>query len=199
MSTSPQDDLPRHAHGAAPHRVGTEGLWFFVFIDMLIFALIFLVYMLERGGSMASYAASQAALDPWFGLFNTLLLLTSSWMVAEAVQASRLSDAVRVRRRLLFALLLGAAFCISKFVEYGTKFEAGIGPATNPFFSFYFFITFVHFMHVLAGMIFINSFRARSAQCDTVPRYTTGLENTGLFWHYVDILWIFIFPLLYLL
>ena len=76
---------------------------------------------------------------------------------------------------------------------------AGDTAATNPFFSFYFFITFVHFLHVLAGTLFLNSYRRRSAACVDSRAYLTGLENSGLFWHYVDMLWIFIFPLLYLI
>ena len=90
-------------------------------------------------------------------------------------------------------------FVVSKFVEYRAKFHAGISPATNPLFSFYFFITFVLFLHVVAGMMFLNSYRRCSLSCLESKVYVTGLENAGLFWHYVDVLWIFIFPLLYLI
>ena len=90
-------------------------------------------------------------------------------------------------------------FVVSKFVEYRAKFHAGISPTTNPLFSFYFFITFVHFLHVVAGMMFLNSYQRCSLSCLESKVYVTGLENAGLFWHYVDVLWIFIFPLLYLI
>lgn len=193
---SPPGGVPRNNDARA---VGTEGLWIFVFIDMAIFALIFFVFMLERLGDTALYVASQTALDPLYGLVNTVVLLTSSWLVVEAVHAARRQDARAVSRRLTLALALGGIFCLSKIIEYNAKIGAGISPATNPFYSFYFFITFVHFLHVLAGMLFINSFRRRSEACVRGRKFTTGLENVGLFWHYVDVLWIYIFPLLYLI
>ena len=106
---------------------------------------------------------------------------------------------VRGARCLAAALLCGSLFVVSKFIEFRAKFHAGISPATNPFFSPYFFITFVHFLHVVAGMIFLNSYRRRSLSCLESKVYVTGLKNAGLFWHYVDVPWIFIFPLLYLI
>lgn len=87
-------------------------------------------------------------------------------------------------------------FSINKLIEYSLKFDAGITPVTNPFFSFYFFITIVHFLHVLAGMIFLFAFRKDANACTSSDKYVIGLENVGLFWHYVTVLWIFIFPLL---
>ena len=195
----PPTPAPRLRRDNGSRAVGTEGLWIFVFIDMAIFALIFLVFMLERLGDTALYSSSQAALNPVYGLVNTLVLLTSSWFVVEAVHAARRQDARGVAMRLGVALALGGIFCLSKVIEYHAKISAGLSPATNPFFSFYFFITFVHFLHVVAGMLFINSFRHRSEACARSKTYTTGLENVGLFWHYVDVLWIYIFPLLYLI
>jgi nitric oxide reductase NorE protein len=133
-----------------------------------------------------------------FGLANTLILLTSSWMVVEAVHAARARNGKKVTTNLTLALVLGIAFAVSKVIEYHSKFTHGITPATNPFFSFYFFITVVHFLHVVAGMMFILHFRNAAKSSLDSSRYLSGLENVGLFWHYVDVLWIFIFPLLYL-
>lgn len=195
----PQAARPAAAHGNARRQVGSEGLWIFVFIDMAIFTLIFFVFMSERLGELTLFEAGQRHLNPWFGLTNTLVLLTSSYLVVEAVHAARVRAAVRVQRCLLGALACGALFVASKVLEYRAKLLLGITPATDPFFSFYFFITFVHFLHVLAGMVFLNTLRRRSRQGADGPRFVTGLENIGLFWHYVDVLWIFIFPLLYLI
>lgn len=177
---------------------GTDGLWTFVFIDMVIFLMIFLIFMGERIRHVYLYAASQLRLDELVGFANTLILLTSSWMFVEAVQATRHRDGARVRRYLGLAWLLGLAFCLSKVAEYSLKIQAGITPATNSFFSFYFFITLVHFLHVIAGMLFIAYCRSQARARTGTGRYLTGLENVGLFWHFVDILWVFIFPLLYL-
>jgi nitric oxide reductase NorE protein len=177
----------------------SPGLWTFVFIDMLIFLMIFLTFMVERLAHVHLYVTSQLRLHEIVGLANTLVLLTSSWMVVEATRAARQNDAIRVRRFLGWAWLLGLMFCVSKLLEYHAKIHAGITPATNSFFSYYFFITFIHFLHVIAGMIFIAYCRNHARAGVGAAGYVTGLENVGLFWHFVDVLWIFIFPLLYLI
>lgn len=185
--------------GGLPRPPGTDGLWTFLFIDMIIFLLIFFMFMGERLGHVALYSASQAHLNALFGLANALILLTSSWMVVEAIHAARRGDGARVRTYLGWAWVLGLAFAIDKVVEYHAEFHAGITPATNSFFSFYFFITIVHFMHVLAGMLFIAYCRGRALARAGRNDFLVGLENVGLFWHFVDVLWVFILPLLYLI
>jgi len=177
---------------------GTDGVWTFVFIDMLIFLMMFIVFMSERLRHVDLYSVSQLRLNAIFGLANTLILLTSSWMVVAALQAARAKDVSRVRWFLGWAWLLGLAFSVDKFAEYSLKIHAGITPATNSFFSFYFFITTVHFLHVIAGMFFIGYCRSAARLRVGTGRYVIGLENVGLFWHFVDVLWIFIFPLLYM-
>lgn len=178
---------------------GTEGLWTFVFIDMMIFLLIFFVFMSERLSHYELYKTSQIQLDAIFGFVNTLILLTSSWMVVEAIRSAKSRQPTKVSRRLGLALLLGAAFSVSKLIEYTLKIKSGISIAENPFFTFYFFMTFLHFLHVLGGMVFLFSFARSSQDCLRSDKYVVRLENAGLFWHYVDVLWIFIFPTLYLI
>jgi nitric oxide reductase NorE protein len=184
---------------AASQPPGSDGLWTFVFMDMVIFLLIFITFMGERLGHVGLYAASQLRLNEYFGLANALLLLTSSWLVVEAVSAARAAAVARVSRQLGLALLLGAGFVINKVVEYTLKVRAGISPASNSFFSYYYFITFIHLLHVIAGMGFIAWFRKAAPARAGSALYQAGLENVGLFWHFVDVLWIFIFPMLYLL
>lgn len=180
---------------------GSEGIWIFVFIDMVVFILIFLVFMGERVRNLELYAASQLHLNELFGLANTLILLASSWMVVEGVQAARAGNERRVAVFLNFAIVLGLLFSLDKLIEYYFKFDEGITLASNQFFTFYFFITFVHFLHVMVGLGFILYFRNRANECvlGRKNEYIKNLENVGLFWHYVDVLWIFIFPVLYLI
>jgi len=178
---------------------GSEGLWTFLFMDMVIFLLLFVTFMGERLSHVALYSASQLRLNEFFGLANALLLLTSSWVVVEAVGAARAAGNAKVERCLGFALLLGAVFVINKVVEYTVKVRAGISPATNSFFSYYYFITFIHLLHVMAGMGFMAYFRKRAATQAGSAAFQVSLENVGLFWHFVDVLWIFIFPMLYLM
>ena len=181
-----------------PKPPGTDGIWTFVFIDMIVFSLFFVVYLSERLRLPGVFAASQTHLDPKFGLVDALILLTSSLFVAEAVAAARLAQARLVRIRLALALGCGLMFSASKLTEYAGKFAAGITPVTNSFFSFYFLLTMIHFLHVLAGMVFIAHCLTRARAENGQPTYLTKLENTGLFWHFVDLLWLFLFPLLYL-
>lgn len=177
---------------------GTTGIWTFLFIDLLIFLAMFLVFVMERLRLPAVYAEGQVHLNGWLGLCNTLVLLTSSWFMALAVQASHRGAAQVARFRLLMVLLCGGLFCVGKAVEYGAKFRAGLGVATNSFYSFYYFMTGVHLLHVIGGMLFIAALRRRMKAPGSEPALTS-VENIGLFWHVVDILWIYIFALVYLL
>lgn len=177
---------------------GTDGLWTFVFIDMVVFLMIFLTYMTERLGHVDLYRGAQSHLNEIAGLANTLILLTSSWMMMQAVHAARQQEARRVRQFLGAAWLLGVLFCMNKLVEYHSKLHSGFTPASNSFFSYYFFITAIHFAHVIVGMIFIAFSYQAAGRPARNAQSVMQLENVGLFWHFVDVLWIFIFPLLYL-
>ncbi|MES2492821.1 MAG: cytochrome c oxidase subunit 3 [Pseudomonadota bacterium] len=186
---------PRHPARDQP---GTEGIWTFVFIDMIVFSLIFLVFLSEKWRVPAVFNAGYVHLDFKFGLANTLVLLTSSLFMAKAVEAARHADGARVRARLALCMGCGALFGLNKVIEYQAKIAAGLNPATDSFFSFYYFVTGAHFLHVLGGLVFVGHCFARARSDAGNPDYLRKLENTGLFWHFVDLLWLFIFPLFYL-
>lgn len=190
-------NTPRPA-GSTISPPGTDGIWTFVFIDMIVFSLFFIVYLAERLRLPDVFAASQARLDPLYGLVNALILLTSSLFVAGAVAAARLGNAPLVTKRLALGLVCGMLFAASKLTEYAGKFAAGISPVSNSFYSFYFLLTMIHFLHVVAGMVFIAHCLGRARAEIGQTGYLAKLENTGLFWHFVDLLWLFLFPLLYL-
>lgn len=178
---------------------GSEGIWTFIFIDMVIFSLIFLVFTSERVQHYDLYETSHHQLNVVLGFVNTLILLTSSLYAARSVHSARTGHIAQVSSRLSMTLVLGIAFCASKGVEYYTKIESGISISSNSFFTFYFFITFLHLLHVVAGTLFILLFRRKTPELATDTSYLTGLENVGLFWHFVDLLWVFIYALLYLI
>jgi len=177
---------------------GTSGIWTFVFIDMIAFALFFAVFVSERFRLPEVFTTSQSALDPMAGLVGTLLLICSSWFVAEAVSAVRKGLPGRARISLNIAMLLGLGFAVNKLIEYAYKFEHGLTPVTNGFFSFYFIITGLHFVHVIGGLCFLGHCRLRMAAESGESHFRKKIENTGLFWHFVDLLWLFIFPMFYL-
>lgn len=165
---------------------------------MIVFALLFLVFVSERHRLPEVFTASQSALDPRIGLLGTVLLIASSWCVAEAVHAVRSADVARAKTSLNLAILLGLAFAANKLIEYATKLLEGLSPASNGFFTFYFLITGLHFLHVVGGLCFLGHCRMRLAVEAASPPYRKKIENTGIFWHFVDLLWFFIFPMLYL-
>jgi nitric oxide reductase NorE protein len=177
---------------------GTSGIWTFVFIDMVVFFLFFLVYISERLRLPDIFAASQRLLDPFTGLASALFLLTSSWCMVEAVNATRRNTERSAALYLNFALLLGACFAGNKLIEYSAKFAHGLSPVSNGFFTFYFLITGLHFIHVIGGMVFMGHCRMRLATELGSKNFRKKMENVGLFWHFVDVLWLFIFPMLYL-
>jgi nitric oxide reductase NorE protein len=177
---------------------GTTGIWTFIFIDMLVFSALFLVFASERFRLVEEYARSQAVLNGTIGLVNTLILLTSSWVMISAVNAWRAGFDAAARFRFVGVIMLAAAFCVLKVLEYAEKASAGIGLVQNSFFTFYYIITGLHLLHVLGAVIFICSTRARMYSGRADAPSVAFVENIGLFWHFVDTLWVFIFPLLYL-
>lgn len=175
-------------------------IWMFVIVDSISFGIFFLVFMLERVGQNVLFAESALQLNPQLGLINTLILITSSWLVALAVAASRRGDGNLIRRRLVMAIVVASGFGIIKFFEYSAKISAGITPVSNDFFTFYFALTGIHLVHYAIGMVALIylAFGANS-QTASDQRYTAWLESGALFWHLVDLLWIFLFAMLYLL
>lgn len=188
------------AAGTHPRRVpGVEGIWVFVGADMMFFFALFMSFMLGRVEAPALYEAGRLTLDPDFGGINTLILLASSWFVVLAVQAAQRDRLDEIPRWLMAALLCGAAFAVSKAFEYGAKLAAGITPATSDFYMYYFILTGFHLMHVIAGsgmlLVFWNMARRHAFNSQRLA----VLECGGIYWHMVDLLWIVLFPLLYLL
>jgi nitric oxide reductase NorE protein len=178
---------------------GVEGVWVFVMADMMVFAIMFGSFMLSRHQSPDLFEASRHALSPNFGGVNTLILLTSSWCAALALDAVRKSRFVLAQRFIGGALLCGFAFMVSKAIEYTEKLEAGVSLLTNDFFMYYFTLTGIHLFHVVAGniVLIVLWFMARSRSFD--PERPVVLECGAIYWHMVDLLWIILFPLLYLM
>ena len=190
-----------HAH-ATSHSTrrlpGVEGVWFFVFADMVVFAIMFGCFMADRAKAPELFEASRQALSQTHGGINTLLLLTSSMFVVLAIDAVKAGRTHWVTRCFGLALLCGLAFMGSKVYEYSLKFDAGISLLTNPFYMYYFIMTGLHLIHVTAGNIVLAVFCHKS-------RATTGdglslnvYEAGATYWHMVDLLWVCIFPLFYL-
>ena len=161
--------------------------------------MFFLLFTVGRVAQPALYEASRRALDPNLGLLNTLILLTSSWFMVRAVQAARRGERAAINRNLILAIMIGAGFAATKAFEYGEKFSHGISMLTNEFFTYYFVFTGIHFLHFMIGIgaLTVCLIKARSGPLD--GKFVTWIEATGCYWHMVDLLWIVLFPMLYLL
>ena len=177
---------------------GEPGVWVFVLIDMSFFCLLFASFVYERAGQAEIFSSSQRTLDTHLGLINTLILLTSSWFVVLAVHAAR----IKLRKQALIflglAVFSGAGFVAIKVIEFKARISAGVSLLTNDFYMFYFVITFIHLVHVIAGIVILAVMANKTRRNADLAGQLKGLESVATYWHMVDLLWVMIFPLLYL-
>jgi nitric oxide reductase NorE protein len=178
---------------------GDPDIWFLIFAELMTFGMFFVAYVGYRAMEVELFDESQLTLDRRLGVINTLFLLTSSWAVVTAINAARKDRVADVSRYLALAIALGIGFMVIKYFEYSAKFAAGIGLTTNTFFNFYFALTMIHLVHVIGGTIVLIVLWSNARDGKYHSGNTQGLETGASFWHMVDLLWIFLFPLLYLL
>lgn len=178
---------------------GVDGVWVFIGADSVIFAILFLTFMQDRLKSPALFEASRHTLNMNLGGIDTLILLSSSWSVALAIQALKRDLIERVPRYLLCGVLTGLMFVVSKSIEYFQKFTHGLNPGTNPFYMWYFTLTGIHLAHVLLGTSLLTFLWVRSRSGAFSSSHRAVPESVASFWHLVDLLWIVLFPLLYLM
>jgi len=187
------------------------GMWTFLLTEVLLFGGILTGYAIYRAEHGDAFTAGSARLDFWLGFINTAILIASSLTMALGVHAAE----HRRHRLLMFFLaatmLLGAAFLGIKAIEYAHKIHERLlpGPLFAPaapgarrlelFFSFYFALTGMHALHMLIGIAILAVLLVMVARRPDAPSIHRRIEVTGLYWHFVDIVWIFLFPLLYLL
>lgn len=178
------------------HLPGTGAMWFFVLGDMMIFSLYFIAYFAFRARDVDMYNESQASLNQNIGFVNTLVLLVSSWLVAQAVLKVRSGDIDAGLRRVYGAAGCGVLFIIIKLAEWWSEVHAGYTVKTNDFFGFYYMLTGVHLLHVVLGLItlavVVFQLRNRNGSSRSV------VEQGATYWHMVDFLWVLIFAFVYM-
>ena len=178
---------------------GVEGVWALIGADMVVFAVLFASFMAERRHSPGLFEAGRQTLNLNLGGIDTLILLTSSWCVAMAIQSLKRDRIEEVSRYLLAGALTGVLFMVSKSVEYFQKISHGITPATDDFYMWYFVLTGIHLIHVLLGTGLLTFVWTRSRRGVYGSANAVVPESVASFWHLVDLLWILLFPLLYLM
>lgn len=185
--------------GRRVHVPGELGIWVFVLGDMTMFAAFFGCFIHDRAGRAVMFDESQARLHIGFGAINTCLLLTGSLFVVWAVEATRRDSLPEARRWLGLAFACASVFGLDKVLEYGEKLADGITPATNLYFMYFFMFTGLHAVHLIIGMIVLARLRKLCGQPVLTPANRRTIEVGASYWHLVDLLWVVLFALLYLM
>lgn len=180
---------------------GELGIWVFVLGDMTMFSAFFAQFAYDRGHQVQLFQESQAHAHVAFGALNTMLLLTGSLFVVCGVQAARNGALGVARRWFSLAFASGAVFLVDKFIEYADKLQHGLTPVTNDYFTYYFMFTGIHAIHLIAALLVIRHLRrlCGEGRGELEERQLRTIEVGATYWHLVDLLWIVLFVLLYLM
>jgi len=187
------------------------GMWVFLVTEVMFFGGLFMAYLVYRSMYPDAWVRSSQELNVYMGGLNTAVLICSSLTMALAVRAAQVGSRRGQIVNLILTIMFGATFLVVKYFEYAAKFEHHLvpGPHFGPtpalpygsqiFFALYFIMTGIHALHMVAGIILMSVILVMAWRGRFSPEYYGPVEISGLYWHFVDIVWIFLFPLLYLL
>ena len=200
------DDMAQQAEAS------TLGMWVFLVTEIMFFGGLFMAYIVYRSASPSGFAEASNHLDVIWGAANTVVLIVSSLTMALAVRAAQTSAPPKTQVGWLVAtMILGTAFLGVKVIEYSDKFAHNFVPGPNfqwpgnyphaaeQFYSLYFCMTGLHALHMIIGLGIMTYISIMAWRGHYDSAYYTPVEVSGLYWHFVDIVWIFLFPLLYLI
>lgn len=191
------DDLVDH--GSASRVPGEPGLWVFLLGDMVVFAIMFVAFLVDRSKEPELYQVSRESLDLTIALTNTMVLLVSSLVVVAALNSLRTMAFGRAALAFAGAALCAVTFIALKSIEYTHLVQDGHGPDANPYFMWLFILTGVHLAHVALGLVVLVVLMLRARR--RIPSQGSGrvfYEGGTCYWHLVDLLWMMLFPLVYL-
>jgi cytochrome c oxidase subunit 3 len=185
------------------------GMWLFIFTEILLFGGLFIVYSVYRYRHPVEFHLANQELDVTIGLINTIVLLISSMTVAMSITALQTGNKKLTLIFLSITILLAFVFLVNKYFEWGAKIHHDIYPGSDflmslskgdmLFFGLYFFMTGLHALHIIVGMVLLGVIFAKVLNGSVNQGRYSLLENGGLYWHLVDLIWIFLFPLFYLI
>lgn len=178
---------------------GDLAIWIFILAELSVFAAFFGAYAFTRMNNVALFNEFQLHLDREAALINTLALITSSYFVVRAVSAIKENHSLACSRWLVAAMGMGAVFLVVKIGEYSHHFAQGINLSTNTFYMFYLSLTVFHFMHVIMGMVILAAVAIKAKKGGYSAREHTGVETGASYWHMVDLVWLILFPLVYVM
>ncbi len=178
---------------------GDLAIWIFICAELSVFAAFFAAYAFTRAKHLELFNRYQQTLNTDYALINTLALITSSYFVVRAVAAIREGSQRSCARWLLAAIAMGALFLVVKSMEYQHHFSHGVTLSTNTFYMFYISLTFFHFMHVIMGMVILAAVALKAHAGGYTAERHAGVETGASYWHMVDLVWIILFPLVYVM
>jgi len=188
---------------------GKMGMWLFLFTELFLFGGLFLVYAVFRTKYSADFHSAASELNTFIGTLNTVFLLTSSMTVAMSITAIQKNNRSLAMLLIFITIILAALFMVNKYIEWSHKFEFRIYPGSPVlktmgrgellFFGLYYMMTGLHALHVFVGMVLLSINLVKIKNGKINQSHYLLLENSGLYWHLVDLIWIFLFPLLYLI
>ncbi len=186
------------------------GMWLFIFTELLLFGVLFVVYSVYRYLNHDAFHLAAEELDTFIGAVNTIILLISSMTIAMSTTALQKKNKRFALILNAVTFILGLVFLVNKYFEWGAKFDHGIFPGSQTltetmsqgeilFFGLYFIMTGLHALHIVIGLVIIAVVMWKIYKGKVHADRAVLLENSGLYWHLVDIIWIFLFPLFYLI
>lgn len=178
---------------------GDFAIWIFIFMELLVFGIFFIVYAIMRIQNVEMFNQYQLTLNSEIGAVNTVLLITASYFVIRAVHAIKKGLAKSCVYWLYAALGCGFGFLFFKSLEFYDKFSAGISLSTNTFYMFYLSLTIFHFLHVILGMLILFAVAIKAQRGGYNEQDYVGVETGASYWHMVDLVWIILFPLVYVI
>jgi len=190
---------PEDGHKLHRYPPGDLAIWVFILAELFAFFVLFTAYAFTRLKHIELFAEMQRTLDSDAGMINTLLLVTGSWCVARAVATIKRNHCRASAHWLLAAIGTGVGFLIVKYFEYGAKFAVGINLDTNIFYTFYIALTAFHAMHVVLGMAILFFVWKKAMAGGYSSHDHHGMETGASYWHMVDLVWIILFPLVYVM
>lgn len=178
---------------------GDFAMWVFIVMELLVFAIFFIAFAFAQRFNSEMFTTGRGTLSVTVGLLCTLTLIVSSYFVALAVSAVKNGNNVKAKRNLVAALVFASFYLVLKLFEYSELGALGYGLSSNTFYTLYFFITGFHFMHVLLGMVILIYMSVKANKNSYQADNSSGFEAGASYWHMVDLVWIIVFFLIYII
>ncbi len=174
-------------------------IWLILSVEILTFLLAIISFMYSRSQQIEVFNLAQAHLNPTLGTLNTIILITSGFFMAKTIHTVKKNENKKANQFIMFSAILGVLFLLIKSFEYYHKIDLGFTLRSNTFFTYYWFLTGFHFLHVLIGVILLLAIKPSIKKGKYNSKEFLDVETVATFWHMCDIIWILIFPVIYLM